>query len=266
MKPSLKQKKKPAKTPAKRAKHRAVLRPIALDTNTLLKLSESVTTRFSPTSLPTQFFLFDVDPHRLHATWNIYPNDPSLSNVFSSSSMNSEAFILRLYRIEPNDFQGSTKNRMVDEIHVAGLSNALYISPLHGGGLYQAELGLFDTSNAFHLIIRSNTIHVPPPRIKRLVAPTPDWAVHKKEESTPEKESYTPGALPTPSVEWNELSAKDHATAPEQQTEQQPTGTPSDSTQHATTGTQQRTTSQRGEPASYDNHYFSGNSYFYSTD
>jgi len=162
--------------------------PMLLETKALHKLSADISAHYYPVSLPTQLFLLNVNPHCLHATWNIRKEDAHKVAPLSAALPDNDELTLRLHRINPGAPAKKNDRKPVIEILVHGLENVYYIHPLKGAGLYQAEIGLHHQGE-FVSIICSNTIHVPPPKIRKTVPFPLTWADTRQNVPLPAGES-----------------------------------------------------------------------------
>jgi hypothetical protein len=143
-------------------------------TRSLRDFSDGISSHYYPVSLPTQLFLLNVDPHCLHATWNIRAKEVPDTGSSTTEDQPEQSLLLKLYLHRPSIKTGKDNAILIRSVPVQGFENAHYIHSLKGPGIYQAEIGMLH-ENRFTPLLRSNTIHVPPPRIRKERQPPMNW-------------------------------------------------------------------------------------------
>ncbi len=86
----------------------------------------------------TELILMPVDPHRLHATWHVHPDDLAEARRRLGDD---GPLVLRLYDATPALPAGSDRAPPFD-VAVSGLENRWYVDVWQPGRSYVAELGL----------------------------------------------------------------------------------------------------------------------------
>ncbi len=108
----------------------------------------------------TELVLMDVDPHHVHAYWNITPADLAAARTNADHRVDESALVLRLNDLSPGPPAGAPRHEPVD-IPVNGMENHWHLTLWQDAKSYMAELGLRLPDGRLVLLARSNSIEMP---------------------------------------------------------------------------------------------------------
>ncbi len=127
----------------------------------LRAISQDLAEKFPIPIETTELVLMDVDPHHVHAYWNITPADMAAVRTNADHRVDETALVLRLKDLSPGPPAGAPPHEPVD-IPVHGLENHWHVDLWHDARSYMAELGLRLPNGHLALLARSNPIDMPP--------------------------------------------------------------------------------------------------------
>lgn len=129
-------------------------REIAQDT--LRQVAESVRSAFPRPSDACELVLIDVDPHHVHAFWNVPP--AAAAGVRSALGLadDSAPLVLRMTEILPDGERGEAF-----DIEVVGLQGQYYVDIWGDARRYQADVGLRRRDGSMAPFTRSNIVVLP---------------------------------------------------------------------------------------------------------
>lgn len=118
-----------------------------------------------PTELPetygvTRLTLLEVDPHHVHAYWEITSEDRQRAVGQLGSTEGGVRWVLRFYDITYIDFNGQNAHSFFD-IDVAGMTGNWYVDLWSDDKSYCAEIGPVGAGGKFIPTCRSNIVHTP---------------------------------------------------------------------------------------------------------
>jgi hypothetical protein len=108
----------------------------------------------------TELVLLDVDPHHLHAYWNIHQNDLAKALRDLGHSGPQGPMLLRVREVLPGDGEAPGSGEVFD-LAVHGLRNRWYVDVWKDGAVYEASLGLRGANGTLVWVARSNAVTVP---------------------------------------------------------------------------------------------------------
>lgn len=121
-------------------------------------IAQEVSALYPPPRLGTELILLEIDPHRVHAYWNIDVEDHQA--ILAENGLESPDLLLRIYDITGVTFDGHNAHSYFD-IQVQGLQGHWYVDLWQDGRAYVGELGLRRTDGGFARIARSNAVFTP---------------------------------------------------------------------------------------------------------
>lgn len=149
----------PAKTaPKKRAAPKA-RSTATLSPEELRSISSEIADQF-PQSIDDdrlQLVLLDVDPHMLHAYWNI----PLQQYAQAAGTSGAAAKMLRVYLL-PSEQAAVHEAMYWFDIETQGLRNQQYIDLTKDNAAYAAQYGIVGSDGRFIPLVTSNSVRTPP--------------------------------------------------------------------------------------------------------
>jgi hypothetical protein len=110
----------------------------------------------------TQLTLMEVDPHRVHAFWEVTPADREAAMKRLNSGNEGAPWVLRLYEIAPAGSESPRAPRYFD-VSVDLAPGNWYVQVPPNGCAYRAELGPISDAGRFEPACRSHAVQVPRP-------------------------------------------------------------------------------------------------------
>ena len=118
-----------------------------------------------PTELPanygrTRLTLVEIEPHWVHAYWEITVEDHAKAVKLCGAQAEQAAWVLRFYDVSGVRFDGANARDTFD-VPVDLSAGNWYVNLWAGGKSYCAEIGLRAPDGAFAAVIRSGVVDVP---------------------------------------------------------------------------------------------------------
>ncbi|MDJ0861981.1 MAG: DUF4912 domain-containing protein [Gammaproteobacteria bacterium] len=126
----------------------------------LRAISQDLAEKFPIPIETTELVLMDVDPHHVHAYWNITPADLAAARTNADHLADETALVLRLNDLSPGPPNGAPPHEPID-IAVHGLENHWHVDLWQDAKSYMAELGLRTPDGRLALLARSNPVEMP---------------------------------------------------------------------------------------------------------
>jgi hypothetical protein len=108
----------------------------------------------------TRLVLMEVDPHLVHAYWEVTPADRKVAMKRLGTQSAPAPWILRFYEVAEQDSGGAVIQSRFD-VPVDLAPGNWYVSLPASGRSYRAELGPISGSGRFHAACRSNAVTSP---------------------------------------------------------------------------------------------------------
>jgi hypothetical protein len=105
----------------------------------------------------TRLVLLEVDPHQVHAYWEVTPADRSDASKHLGVGMPPAPWILRFYEFSTSESGGAQHQRCFD-VPVDLAPGNWYVQVPGSGKSYRAELGPISSGGRFHAACRSNEV------------------------------------------------------------------------------------------------------------
>jgi hypothetical protein len=112
----------------------------------------------------TRLVLMEVDPHLVHAYWEVTPADRKAAAKRLRAENNPVPWVLRFYEIAASE-SGGRRLRGHFDVPVDLAPGNWYVSLPAAGKSYCAELGPISGSSRFHAACRSNAVNLPRPEV-----------------------------------------------------------------------------------------------------
>ena len=126
----------------------------------LRAISQEVAEKFPIPTETTELVLMDVDPHHVHAYWNIAPEDLAAFDTTPDDLAGESNLVLRFHDLSPPQ-PGSSRRREPFDIPVRGQENHWYVELWHDAKSYEAELGLRMQDGGLVTLARSKPVQTP---------------------------------------------------------------------------------------------------------
>jgi hypothetical protein len=159
----------------------------------LRAISDEIAHTFPMPIEETELVLMEVDPHRVHAYWNVDGVDLAAARDRLGAVGPPAPLVLRFYDVTPSSARDVDPEGPFD-VEVQGLQSHTYVDLWRDGRAYEAELGLRTAEGGLERLAGSNTVQTPragespsypqPPQIN--VAPQTDAPAKPSEHGLPE--------------------------------------------------------------------------------
>jgi hypothetical protein len=133
---------------------------VSFSAEELRAISEELAERFPLPVEETRLVLMDVDPHRVHAYWNITSPDLAAARTAAGPTGAEAPLVLRFHDLSPT-FPGGKSAHESFDIEVQGLESHWHEDLLNDAKSYITELGLRLPDGRLALLARSNRIQMP---------------------------------------------------------------------------------------------------------
>ena len=180
---------------------RAVVRPRVGETEPPPEKLTELPTSYRPPRLT----LLEVEPCRVHAYWEITPQDYDAALKRFGPQPTSAAWVLRFYDVTYIDFDGSNAHTYFD-VSIDTMASGWYVDLWSGDKSYCAEIGVRAPDGRFAPVCRSNFVDLP--RTEPAPLYGPQWLsvdgafeiVERVPEPQPEGASCEPVSTGVPEV------------------------------------------------------------------
>jgi hypothetical protein len=112
----------------------------------------------------TRLVLMEVDPHLVHAYWEVTPADRKAATKRLRAENTPVPWVLRFYEIAASE-SGGMRLRSCFDVPVDLAPGNWYVNLPAAGKSYRAELGPVSGSGRFHAACRSNAVSIPCPEV-----------------------------------------------------------------------------------------------------